>query len=384
MDCIYVGYYVDEELFQALIERGNLGLSHARNNFEGRLLGEIVTMDDEKKWTIFSYIPDKVSDEHLYSNIKGTSIDVVQIRKSKLRDMLGAFLYVWKSLRKGEFKDANVLMYSIHPVLSLPFFCLRRKYGFTITTICSELPQYRAAGNKVGFFENLNFSVQTFLNKLPDRYVLFAEAMKDEIPVREKKYSVVEGICPDTSVWEIQRKNKNIVMYAGGLGKQNNIELLVDACEASTAVDELWICGSGPSAEYVREKSGEKIKYLGIVPPEKILRLEREAKVLVNLRDPSVMVTRYAFPSKILEYMSVGTMVLSTRLDGIPREYYEYIRTVDELTVERVKEQLDRIISMPEEEYLACCEKAKRFVNGRKNANVQARKILDLLNAPAL
>ena len=82
---------------------------------------------------------------------------------------------------------------------------------------------------------------------------------------------------------------------------------------------------------------------MGNLPSEQVFEYEKKAKLLVNLRDPSVELTKYAFPSKILEYMSSGSAVLTTKLEGIPNEYFSFINTVDNLTYVEVKNAIEKI-----------------------------------------
>ena len=60
-------------------------------------------------------------------------------------------------------------------------------------------------------------------------------------------------------------------------------------------------------------------------------------RILVNFRSPNEELTKYSFPSKILEYISSGSLVLSTRLLGIPDEYFSYIVPLDQADKEKVK-----------------------------------------------
>ena len=55
----------------------------------------------------------------------------------------------------------------------------------------------------------------------------------------------------------------------------------------------------------------------------------KEAKLLINLRNPEDKYTKYSFPSKTFEYMVSGTPFFTTKLEGIPSEYYNYLYCID-------------------------------------------------------
>ena len=168
-------------------------------------------------------------------------------------------------------------------------------------------------------------------------------------------------------------------MYAGGLGKQNNIRILIEACNNSKFVDQLWICGDGDELEYVKANTSDKIKYLGNLSNAEVLGLEKQAKVLINLRDPNVLITKYAFPSKVLEYLSVGTAVVSTVLEGIPNEYYNYVKPVFDLTIDGVTKCIDEVLNLSDQDYKVLCDSGRLWVTKNKTATAQAQKIIEFI-----
>ena len=46
-----------------------------------------------------------------------------------------------------------------------------------------------------------------------------------------------------------------------------------------------------------------------------------------------------------MEYMASGTPVLTTRLPGMPAEYYPYVEFIDEETPEGIARALKRVLS---------------------------------------
>ena len=54
---LYVGYYIDQELFMDMVREGNTELSQARQNFELRLLKEFNKKLPTEQWEVVSYDP---------------------------------------------------------------------------------------------------------------------------------------------------------------------------------------------------------------------------------------------------------------------------------------------------------------------------------------
>lgn len=91
--------------------------------------------------------------------------------------------------------------------------------------------------------------------------------------------------------------------------------------------------------EYVKEQAQLYgwIKYFGIVNNNEVKNLETQAKVLINPRDPLKPITFYTFPSKLLEYIASGTLTISTKLRGIPCEYFNYLIQLDDVKVDTLR-----------------------------------------------
>ena len=116
-----------------------------------------------------------------------------------------------------------------------------------------------------------------------------------------------------------------------------------------------------------------------MVSNDKIIQLEKEAKLLVNPRPTNEEYTKYSFPSKIMEYMASGTPVLTTRLLGMPKEYYDYIYCFEDEKVDGIEKKLIEILSKEQKELTKMGNKAKEFVLMKKNNKVQAEKIINFL-----
>ena len=144
---------------------------------------------------------------------------------------------------------------------------------------------------------------------------------------------------------------------------------------------ELWFCGSGEMEESIKAAASidSRIKFLGFQRQEDVWKMQREVSLLVNPRQNTEAFTKYSFPSKTMEYLASGTPVLMYKLDGIPDEYDTYLHyvtgnTVDDLTA-AIADIMNTDSLVLEENAL----RAQQFIMSQKNAVVQAKKILTLL-----
>ena len=73
---------------------------------------------------------------------------------------------------------------------------------------------------------------------------------------------------------------------------------------------------------------------------------------IFNYGNPENELTKFSFPSKVLEYMASGGVVISSKLAGIPKEYEQFIALLQEYSVDSLAYEMDKVFSMTEREYL--------------------------------
>lgn len=201
--------------------------------------------------------------------------------------------------------------------------------------------------------------------------------------VRRVPSCIVEGMAPPSPQSACRTgTGKPVVLYAGGLYEKFGIGNLVQAAAAITDIPfELHLYGEGNYVEEIlrAQQRCPAIRYMGVVSVEEIRAAEGEAALLVNPRPCDEEFTKYSFPSKTLEYMSTGRPVLTTRLPGIPEEYFDYVYSVPDNAVETLRDALSRLLRLPEEELTQKGAQARRFAAETKNPTTQAQKILHLI-----
>ena len=80
-----------------------------------------------------------------------------------------------------------------------------------------------------------------------------------------------------------------------------------------------------------------------------------------------------------MEYMASGTPTLTTKLPGMPEEYYPYVYLLEDESPDGVAEQLKNIFAQPFAERRKKALSARRFVLENKSNIVRAKEILAFL-----
>ena len=112
---------------------------------------------------------------------------------------------------------------------------------------------------------------------------------------------------------------------------------------------------------------------------KELLKLQREATVLVNPVSPSQEFTNYFFPSKTMEYLSSGTPTLMFQLSCLPKEYQNHLYFFDNESIEKIKDKLVEICEKPKDELSTFGKLAADFIFREKNAKIQVKKLINLI-----
>lgn len=278
---------------------------------------------------------------------------------------------------------------------ALSYFIIRpaqkvaRKHKIKIVGIVTDLPllSTNMKGRKESIVKKIGLSIFQHLTDKSlssyDAYIPLTKSINDYVNPSDKPMLIIEGSVDSEEVRDKEQYDKKrIMLYAGGVYAKYGIKNLVEAfIKADTNGYELHIYGEG---SYVREltevsKSYPKVKYLGMVTLDEIVRREKEAMILVNPRPSDEEFSKFSFPSKTLEYMVSGTPLLTTRLQGIPSEYFDYVYTFDGEDVDRMAGKISEVLKEPDSVLKDKGARAFDFVMRGKNNLTQGDKIIHFL-----
>lgn len=291
-------------------------LSNAANRFMMNIVKEL---RKENNVTVLSYISVKVDNEvlqYLKSDSRNRYICCTDgIRK-------GVKEY-WKMLKRCIHEYDCVIVYNpVYVWLYMPI--LAKRHGIKSMIILADYSpaiSYRKIICKIYAYLQLK-SIQTFdivvgLSKNIEKYTgdkqqfICIEGGIDQ--------SVYDFFCENSNHGEQRNKSVTRFMYSGILEQVTGVDLLLEAFSGMNGNDkELWISGKGSLYKLVSEytKKDLRIHYLGMVRYEEYLEKLKKADVLINPRNMNLPENENNFPSKIMEYISTGKTIVSTRFPG--------------------------------------------------------------------
>lgn len=175
-----------------------------------------------------------------------------------------------------------------------------------------------------------------------------------------------------------------VVAYTGALNQWGGVSRLVEAFRGLDADAELWICGKGADRALEEAAAADRrIRLLGFVDERRLESVCRRATVFVNPR-PSDRIENHAnFPSKVLEYLSWGTPVVSTWTGGLSPEYRDVLVVVEDDTAAGLASAILGVLAWSAERRRSYRERAAAFVEGR-SWDVQAARLVRWLDREVL
>lgn len=293
-----------------------------------------------------------------------------------------------KQIKESDDKENTLLIYSVHSPFLKACVEVKRKFPMTrIVLVVPDLPEYMSADKSFlrRLASSLNGVLLDRLYKHVDGYVLLSKYMTERLPVINKPWTVVEGIYDSSSELQLPARElkERYILYTGTLAARYGIQTLVKAF--ATIEDpsvRLYICGDGDSKAMIEEYAlkDSRIVYKGQLIREEVLKLQRNAILLVNPRTSEGDFTKYSFPSKNMEYLASGVPSLLYKLPGIPDEYYDYCFSLSEIGVEALRSMLEDILARIPDDLDKMGANARRFILDNKNPQKQVEKIIDLIS----
>ena len=300
---------------------------------------------------------------------------------SRYRSLENA-LYKWVMDNQDE--QLCIIVYSAHTPFMKACSDLKCRFpNIKLILIVPDLPEFMAHSSSLvmNALRRVNVGLANELYKNFDGFVFLSEQMKERIQVSEERFEVIEGIYAKQFSQSVEHENSQDIIYTGTLAARYGIMNLVKAFTLIKNSDaRLIIIGAGDSEDNIKDfsKNDSRIKYLGQMPREEVLKIQAKGALLVNPRTSEGEFTKYSFPSKTMEYLASGVPTLINRLPGIPEEYYQYSFQPENESIEALSKIITEILNMPISERIEFGKKAQEFIYKKKNPISQCSKLVRL------
>ncbi|QEL87782.1 glycosyltransferase [Bacillus mycoides] len=401
MKILYFGSLCDEEWFESISNTTGLPSRVAQYSFEKALVNGVSDIKDidmeiyylyqeqyypKGKFLKFKKRKKQLNNKNMVRYLSNINLPLIKEIYSVVQ---GIYLTLKWGLKNFKSKEKVILTPFNYTPLSFGIYIASKLLGIKRVNIFTDLSSDIINANRQKEMHWIKRNCLSYYMKLVnyiehnyDGYILFAEPMNKKVNLSDRPYIVMEGIFNnDLDLSPVTRSKA--IMYAGTLAFEYGVKNILDAFERIEDNElELWLFGDGDMREYIENLSikDKRIKYFGFRSRAEVFEYEKRAKLLINARNPADEYTMYSFPSKTFEYMVSGTPFLTTRLKGIPQEYDKYIYSINDSDINSIKQEIEKILSIPDEEINKFTQDARLFILENKNSAVQAKKVLDFLD----
>lgn len=310
--------------------------------------------------------------------------------------LICSFFYGVNLFRKCDRSNTVYMSDCLIWPVSIPMRLAASFYGIKTVAFITDLPIYANVKYKRKNLRSLieQFISSRLMNDLSkyDSYISVSKETILYLNAQNKPWIVIEGSVDFEYVKAYKYESNQIVstgkskrtfLYAGGVYEQYGLKNLVEGfIKAHIPNIELHIYGDGDYADYLKDNNPNKeiVKCFGCVSTDEILKKEKEAYVLVNPRPVGDAYNKYSFPSKTSEYMSTGRPVLTTKLPGIPEEYYNYLFFFPGDSIESISEGIISLCSEDRETLDEKGRQGQKFVFEERNNVIQGKRMLSFFN----
>ena len=408
MEIIYIGKFYPQNLLKTLrCDSRNKAGGMSNHNFEMSLINGLCNHKDISLhcMTIPGVYSFPYNNKKLYTRAESydynsTHIDSVGFCNLPFVKGLWSTISLAVKIIKRAFKSNEC---SIDIILNTPDYNLLWAVRIakvlsvkkiTYTVIIPDIPSMLVSMNKPHplkefILKSINRSSMKMTSK-SNGLVLLADSMMDFISNKSIPYIVMEGIV-DVETMHLNndksKSSKEIILYTGTLLKIFGVRNLVQAFQNIDNKNiELWICGAGDSQDYIEQaaQSDSRIKFYGLVDSKEALQLQQKATILVNPRTSDGEYTKYSFPSKTVEYLLAGKSVIINKLQGIPEDYYNYVYTPVDESINALSKCIQDVINADANERQRRADEGKFYVITQKNSKYQTARVLDLIKKYSL
>lgn len=327
--------------------------SPAENNFINGLVNGLKGHTEVEFLTYVAFKLRKEQKKTINDKIFNQSMRCIYRRKNLLLNYVEYYFSFISKLKNIDY----VILYGVNLInIFIPIISkLMSKKSILI------LSDYTASKEVTGIKKVIAKRIFNTFRKF-DGVVFLSPSMRDKTKI--KKSTLINGGIEEKDFMDFTApkcEDTINVLYSGLLSEVTGVDLLIKVIEIFDFKKyknvNFFITGKGPLEDKVREISvnNDNVKYCGFLSREKYLTYLKKSNILLNPRNMHLDQNQNNFPSKIIEYIASGRIIVSTKFSGY-KSFTENIILVD-TDVQKIKAALERAIDNYSELYMSFFQK---------------------------
>ena len=252
-------------------------------------------------------------------------------------------------------------------------------FKITYCTIITDHPKYF---NKKSFVKKV---INYYIFRNTDLYIVLTRKLTEIPNEHNKPYVIIEpSLNEKRNTIKYNEKSKS-VFFSGTMSLENGtLEIIKAFGQIKNNHYKLVLAGNFENNSQdtlidLIDKTNN-VEYVGTLTHSDSLKYQSQAYLLVNPRLSSAEYNMYSFPMKIVEYLSSGTVVLSTKLPSFSDELCKSLILFEEENPFGFAKKLDEVLNYKIEKLIKISQSALDYVN-KYTPDYYAKTITDKIGS---
>ena len=262
------------------------------------------------------------SDKYYTSSYKDINITHISSPSRSFNKVIRFFQWIMfhyqtiKFLSKNKKNYSHIFIFSYPPTMNLVVIYIKKFLKIKVTYSCWEL--YPEIANKTlktnsGILFYIFKKIDTYAMKLADNLVVNSSELKafliNNRGLIDKEIKSIYHFSP----YEISNENPNLdkktILYAGNMGKPQNIKRFIDTFNSIEEKNwKLKFFGAGEEFDSIKDLESDQLNVFEHLPRNELYDKTKEIPVGLISLDKEITVE--GFPGKTFDYLSMNKILL--------------------------------------------------------------------------
>lgn len=346
---IYFTLAQDMKSYQDYLSNWKVSPNTSNQNFHNKLIRALALSHKVDVISVrpinFNYSFDKLASNVVQED--NINWNYIKVTRSKVDKLLFNGSRINRVVKNIVLSDSVIVVDTLNLSLLRYAYLLGKKHNIKVYGVCTDNP------NNISFISpSYKAKLLKYGRKL-DGYIALTKDIEALYNVNHKKSVLIDGISEELS-FDKPIINDNYIFFGGSLMKEYGVYNLIDAFSQLEAKNmKLVICGHHEPNDFKKyiENNGDII-YLGSKSYEEVANLEHYSAICVNPRPINEQIDNYSIPSKVIEYIANGALVVSVKNKILEENYSQYIVWAVDNSPESLKTAIENAINLNKNEII--------------------------------